>query len=430
MGETTIKWDEQPVVETFETDHGRLRTIAYPMPKKASNQMAKIFVVDDDDGLIKTHYDCKVTIGQAEDRDAVIERYRKYHDDETMEAAAAAREERDREAVEAVVAASDAMGRRDDRVAPPKSDAPAKNYGHAAGADNPLRLNAAFRAYYASRAKVVYDRSNGGTVIIERLGGGSAGRLSCVSELGAYKVRRHPLLVERFAKLMPPIDEVEAADDVVDAVVDAAPRHRQVRLRLGGSLVTKDDGGADLPLLACECALGGSRDTCDAEDGARDVDGVAATPALEAVDEAFADEGAAREDEDEADDASAPIEGAWRPAFRFGRDEGRPPTWYYYCAEGITHGPFPAHQMVHWAEKGELRPDLLVARDAGGSPLDGCFVELQSLCSDPAGSTEADVEGAVPVPMDAAETPAQADAATAPESPAVSEVEMSEAGRA
>ena len=50
----TINWDEQPVVKTFETDFGRLRTVAYPMPKKGT-QSAKIFVLDDEGGLIKTH---------------------------------------------------------------------------------------------------------------------------------------------------------------------------------------------------------------------------------------------------------------------------------------------------------------------------------------------------------------------------------------
>ena len=420
-----IPWATQPVVKTFETDFGRLRTVAGPKTKKASAQIAKIFVLDDGGGLIKTHKHCRVTIGQAKDRDTVIKWYRKYHDEETIEAAAAARKDQTRAAMEAAAAASEEMGLRGGRVAQQKSAAPSTALLKRAQVNALSRQrSAALRAYYASRAKVVYDRSNGGTVIIERLGGGSAGRLSCVSELGAYKVRRHPLLGKRFEKLTPATDEIEDADDVMDAVVDAAPRHRQVRLRLGGSLVTKDDDGADLPLLACECALGGSRDTCD-EDGARDVDGVAATPALEAVDEASDDEAAAPEDEDEAeaDDASAPTGDTWRPAFDF----AAAPTWYYYCAEGITHGPFPAHQMVHWAEKGELRPDLLVARDAGGSPLDGCFVELQSLCSDPASSAEADVEGAAPVPTDDA-TPAPA--ATAPETLAVSEVDMLDADSA
>ena len=159
---------------------------------------------------------------------------------------------------------------------------------------------------------------------------------------------------------MPPIDEVEAADDVVEVVDDAE----------------------------------------------RDVDAVAATPVPDAMDEASDDE-AAGEDEDEADDASAPTGDTWRPGFDFGRGEDVVPTWLYMGAENITHGPFSADQMIRWAEKGLLAPDLLVARGASGSPLVGSFVELQSLCSDPAGPTEADVEDAAPVPMDDA-TPAPA----------------------
>ena len=83
-----VPWADQPVVETFETPYGRLRTVEGPKTRNPHSQTAKIFLVDDDGGLIKTHGDCKVTIGRAGDRDAVIERYRKYHDEETMEAAA------------------------------------------------------------------------------------------------------------------------------------------------------------------------------------------------------------------------------------------------------------------------------------------------------------------------------------------------------
>ena len=377
-----IPWATQPVVKTFETDFGRLRTVAGPKTKKASAQIAKIFVLDDGGGLIKTHKHCRVTIGQAKDRDTVIKWYRKYHDEETIEAAAAARKDQTRAAMEAAAAASEEMGLRGGRVAQQKSAAPSTALLKRAQVNALSRQrSAALRAYYASRAKVVYDRSNGGTVIIERLGGGSAGRLSCVSELGAYHIKQHPLLVRRFAKLMPPIDKVDAADDVVE--------------------VPDDDAMA--------------------------VDAVAATPASDAMDEASDNEAAAREggDEDEADDASAPI-GAWRPAFRFGRGE----AWYYLTTEGITHGPFFADQMVRWAETGQLAPDLLVARDASGSPLNGRFVELQSLCSGPASPAEADVERAVPVPMDDAATPAPAEAATAPKALAVPEGDMSDADRA
>jgi hypothetical protein len=385
-----VPWADQPVVETFETSFGRLRTVACPMPKKAINQMAKIFVVDDGGGLIKTHCECKVSIKRAKDRDAVIERYRKYHDEDTMEAAEAEREEQGRKAVEAVVAASDEMGLRGGRVALPKSDAPVATAQTVRTCTLTRRKNVVLADYYQDRARPLFDRTWGGTVIIERLGGGSAGRLSCVSELGAANIKRHPLLVKRFKKLTPATDEVEDADDVLEVV----------------------------------------------DEDAMAVDAVAATPAP--IDEASDEEAAAREgeDEDEADDASAPIEGAWRPAFRFGCDEGSStgrlasPMWRYLSAEGIEHGPFPAHQMVRWAEKGELRPDLRVARDAGGSPLGGRFVELQSLCADPAGPAVADAEDAAPVPTDDAATPAPADAATAPEPLAVPEGDMSDADRA
>ena len=63
------------------------------------------------------------------------------------------------------------------------------------------------------------------------------------------------------------------------------------------------------------------------------------------------------EDEDEADDASAPIEGRLAAGLSL-RSRRRARRWYYLCTEGITHGPFSAHQMVRWAEKGELAPDL------------------------------------------------------------------------
>jgi len=383
-GATTIKWDEQPEVEggTFETPYGfRLQTRECP-PTGGVVQRAQIGRLDDNGSWEKLLAKCSVSIGNADNRDIVLETYQKHYDDETMEAAAAEQEEQGRKAVEAVVAASDEMGLRGGRVAQPKSDAPSTDLSNRAQAKALTnRRNLALRAYYASHAKVVYDRSNGGTVTIERLAGGSAGRLSCVSELGAYKVRRDPLLVQRFAKLAPTTDEIEDADDVVE--------------------VPDDDAMA--------------------------VDAVAATPASDAMDEASDNEAAAREggDEDEADDASAPI-GAWRPAFRFGRGE----AWYYLTTEGITHGPFFADQMVRWAETGQLAPDLLVARDASGSPLNGRFVELQSLCSGPASPAEADVERAVPVPMDDAATPAPAEAATAPKALAVPEGDMSDADRA
>ena len=104
-----IPWATQPVVKTFETDFGRLRTVAGPKTKKASAQIAKIFVLDDGGGLIKTHKHCRVTIGQAKDRDTVIKWYRKYHDEETIEAAAAARKDQTRAAMEAAAAASEEM---------------------------------------------------------------------------------------------------------------------------------------------------------------------------------------------------------------------------------------------------------------------------------------------------------------------------------
>jgi hypothetical protein len=374
---TTIKWDEQPVVEggTFETPYGRLQTREYP-PTGGRVVKAQIGRLHDSGSWEKLKAKCKVAISNADNRDVVLETYLKHYDDETIEAAAAAREEQGRKAVEAAVAASDEMGLRGGRVAQPKSDVPLVKSKHGGAVSLGLRLNAAFRAYYASRAKVVYDRSNGGTVIIERLGGGSAGRLSCVSELGAYQVKQHPLLVRRFTKLTPITDKVDAADDVVEVV----------------------------------------------DEDAMAVDATAEAPAP--MDEASDDEAAAREDEA---DAPAPIEGAWRPAFRFGRDEADAPSWYYYCAEGITHGPFSADQMIRWAEKGELAPDLLVARDDGGSQLVGSFVELQSLCSDPASPTAAEAEVAAPVPMDDA-TPAPA--ATAPETLAAPDEDVSGAGRA
>ena len=345
--------------------------------------MAKIFVLDDEGGLIKTHADCKVTIGQAKDPDEVIRKYRKYHDEDTMEAAAAEEEEQGRKAVEAAVAASDKMGRRDNRAEPTKSDAPVATAQTVRACTLTRRKNVVLAEYYQGRARPLFDQLRRRSVLGGPLGGGSVGLLSCVSEQGAYKVRRDPLLVQRFAKLAPTTDEIEDADDVVEVL----------------------------------------------DDDAMAVDATAEAPAPEAMDEASDDEAAAREDEDEdeADDASAPIEGAWRPAFGFGRGEEAPPAWLYLGADDTTHGPFSPDQMIRWAEKGELAPDVRVARDAGGSPLGGRFVELQSLCSDPAGSTEAEAEVAAPDPMDAA-TPAPA--ATAPETLAAPDEEMSDAGRA
>ena len=207
-GATTIKWDEQPEVEggTFETPYGfRLQTRECP-PTGGVVQRAQIGRLDDNGSWEKLLAKCSVSIGNADNRDIVLETYQKHYDDETMEAAAAEQEEQGRTAVEAVVAASDEMGLRGGRVAQPKSDAPSTDLSNRAQAKALTnRRNLALRAYYASHAKVVYDRSNGGTVIIERLGGGSAGRLSCVSELGAVVVpARRVSLVAAEAKGRPP----------------------------------------------------------------------------------------------------------------------------------------------------------------------------------------------------------------------------------
>ena len=258
-----IKWDEQPVVDegTFDTPFGfRLQTRKCP-PTGGKVRRAQIGRLDDNGSWEKLVAKCSVAIGNADNRDVVLETYRKCYDDETMEAAAEAREEEGRAAVAAAVAASDAMGRRDDRAAPTKRDEPVATAQTLHASSVTRRRNTLIASYYRDRgATPLFDRTWGGTVIQERRGGGSAGLLSCVSELGAYHIKQHPLLVRRFAKLMPPIDEVEAADDVVEFV----------------------------------------------DDDERDVDAVAATPAP--VDEASVAEAAAlAEDEDEADDASAPI---------------------------------------------------------------------------------------------------------------------------
>ena len=229
FGETSIKWDEQPIVEggTFETPYGRLQTREYP-PTGGRVKKAQIGRLHDDDSWEKLVAKCYVPIGKADDRDTVLETYRQHYDDETMEAAAEAREEQGRAAVEAATAASDEMGLRGGRVAQPKSDAPPVKYRHAAGADNPRRRNALIASYYRDRgATPLFDRTWGGAVTIERLGGGSAGLLSCVSEQGAYRIRQHPLLKARFAKLTPATDEVEDADDVVEVFGRRRARRRR-----------------------------------------------------------------------------------------------------------------------------------------------------------------------------------------------------------
>ena len=102
-----IKWDEQPVVDegTFDTPFGfRLQTRKCP-PTGGKVRRAQIGRLDDNGSWEKLVAKCSVAIGNADNRDVVLETYRKCYDDETMEAAAEAREEEGRAAVAAAVAA-------------------------------------------------------------------------------------------------------------------------------------------------------------------------------------------------------------------------------------------------------------------------------------------------------------------------------------
>ena len=182
-GETSIKWDTQPIVEkgTHETPYGfRLQARECP-PTRGKAERAQLGRLRDNGSWEKLGYRCVVTIGQATQRDKVLETYLKHYDEETMEAAAATREEQGRAAVEAAVAASDAMGGRGGRAARSKSDGPAETTQRLSASTLTQRKNRLLAKYYRDRGVTTfYDQRRRRSVLGGALGGGSGGLLDCV----------------------------------------------------------------------------------------------------------------------------------------------------------------------------------------------------------------------------------------------------------
>ena len=211
----TTDWLQRRPVATWETEYGRLQTREGNPQKSKGGKIvsAQICRVHEDGRVEALKCACTVTIGQATDLEAVLKKYRQFYDDDTMEAAAAEREEQGRAAVEAVLAASDAMGMRDGREAreaPQKSDAPATKCTLAGGAG---RLsNEALASYYGRDRVVTGGHGVPAYVFVATAGGGfeicrrPEGLRAATLLVGTANLGRDPALQARFKKLAPTVD--------------------------------------------------------------------------------------------------------------------------------------------------------------------------------------------------------------------------------
>ena len=150
-------WSQQKPIATWTTDSVRLQTREGAGVKSNGGKPAhaQIGILEDDGSFTACKWQCTVAIGQGNNFDAVLKKYREHYDEEVMEAAEAEREEQGRKAVEAVVAASDEMGLRGGRVALPKSDAPVATAQTVRTCTLTRRKNVVLAAYYQGRARVV-----------------------------------------------------------------------------------------------------------------------------------------------------------------------------------------------------------------------------------------------------------------------------------